>query len=128
MADAEPAAQEQLFASFQYEIYGRGLAGEPRELPASLGRLEARAPEGELAVARAAAAHGLAAILSTAASHSMEDVAAASGSAPRWYQLYWPKERALAESFVGRAAQAGYEAIVVTLDTWMLGWRPRDLQ
>jgi lactate 2-monooxygenase len=85
-------------------------------------------PEGELAVARAAAAHGLPAILSTAASHTLEDVAAASADASRWYQLYWPRDRDLAESFVARADAAGYEAIVVTLDTWLLGWRPRDLE
>jgi lactate 2-monooxygenase len=85
-------------------------------------------PDGELAVARAAAAHGLPFILSTAASHSMEDVAGAVGQASRWYQLYWPRDRELAHSFVTRAADAGYEAIVLTLDTWMLGWRPRDLQ
>jgi lactate 2-monooxygenase len=88
-------------------------------------------PEGELAVGRAAAAQGLPFILSTAASHTIEDVAAATESthsASRWYQLYWPKDRDLAESFVARAGDAGYEAIVVTLDTWMLGWRPRDLQ
>ena len=87
-------------------------------------------PEGELAVGRAAAAHGLAPILSTAASHSLEDVAAAMEAthpASRWYQLYWPTDRDLAASFVARAEAAGYEAIVVTLDTWLLGWRPRDL-
>jgi L-lactate dehydrogenase (cytochrome) len=85
-------------------------------------------PDAELAVTRAAAAQGLAAILSTAASNTIEDVAAAAGSSPRWYQLYWPRERELAASFVARAVAAGYEAIVVTLDTWILGWRPRDLQ
>jgi isopentenyl diphosphate isomerase/L-lactate dehydrogenase-like FMN-dependent dehydrogenase len=87
-------------------------------------------PEGELAVTRAAAAHGLTAILSTAASHTLEDVAAVmkpAHPAGRWYQLYWPRDRELAESFVARAGAAGYEAIVVTLDTWLLGWRPRDL-
>jgi lactate 2-monooxygenase len=84
-------------------------------------------PDAELAVARAAAAHGLPFILSTAASHSIEDVAEAAVAASRWYQLYWPTERELAASFVARAADAGYEAIVVTLDTWLLGWRPRDL-
>jgi lactate 2-monooxygenase len=87
--------------------------------------------EAELAVGRAATAQGLPFILSTASSHSMEDVAAAvegAHQAGRWYQLYWPKERDLAASFVGRAAAAGYEAIVVTLDTWLLGWRPRDLR
>ncbi|MGP0102891.1 MAG: lactate 2-monooxygenase [Solirubrobacteraceae bacterium] len=88
-------------------------------------------PEGELAVGRAAAAHGLPAILSTAASHSIEQVAAAmdpAHPASRWYQLYWPTDRDLAASFVARAGDAGYEAIVVTLDTWLLGWRPRDLR
>jgi isopentenyl diphosphate isomerase/L-lactate dehydrogenase-like FMN-dependent dehydrogenase len=84
--------------------------------------------EAELATGRAAAAHRLPFILSTAASHSMEQVAEAVGDASRWYQLYWPRDRELAGSFVSRAARCGYAAIVVTLDTWMLGWRPRDLQ
>jgi lactate 2-monooxygenase len=84
-------------------------------------------PEAELASARAAAAHGVPYILSTAASHSIEQVAEAMGEASRWYQLYWPRERALAASFVERAERAGYGAIVLTLDTWFLGWRPRDL-
>jgi isopentenyl diphosphate isomerase/L-lactate dehydrogenase-like FMN-dependent dehydrogenase len=84
-------------------------------------------PDAELAVGRAAAAQGLPAILSTAGSHSIEQVADAVGDASRWYQLYWPTDRELAASFVARAAGAGYEAIVVTLDTWLLGWRPRDL-
>ncbi|HYM55730.1 MAG TPA: lactate 2-monooxygenase [Solirubrobacteraceae bacterium] len=85
-------------------------------------------PEAELATARAAAARGVPFILSTAASHSIEEVAEAAGEGSRWYQLYWPKDRELAASFLARAARAGYGAVVVTLDTWMLGWRPRDLQ
>lgn len=84
-------------------------------------------PEGELASARAAAARGVPFILSTASSHSIEQVAEAMGEASRWYQLYWPRERELAASFVERAERAGYAAIVLTLDTWFLGWRPRDL-
>ena len=84
-------------------------------------------PEGELASARAAAARGVTYILSTASSHSIEHVAEAMGDASRWYQLYWPRERELAASFVARAERAGYEAVVLTLDTWFLGWRPRDL-
>jgi lactate 2-monooxygenase len=83
--------------------------------------------EGELAAARAAAALSLPFILSTASSHTIEQVAAAMGPARRWYQLYWPSDRELAASFLGRAHAAGYEAVVVTLDTWLLGWRPRDL-
>jgi lactate 2-monooxygenase len=85
-------------------------------------------PQAELASGRAAASQGLPFILSTAASHSIEEVAEAVGGASRWYQLYWPKDRELATSFVTRAGAAGYSAIVLTLDTWMLGWRPRDLQ
>src|ERR1039458_5520411 len=85
-------------------------------------------PQAELAASRAAAAQGVPFITSTAASHSMEAVAEAMGEASRWYQLYWPRDRDLAASFVDRAGRAGYSAIVVTLDTWLLGWRPRDLQ
>ncbi|HWH30057.1 MAG TPA: alpha-hydroxy-acid oxidizing protein [Mycobacteriales bacterium] len=85
----------------------------------------------EPAVARAAARLGVPMIASTAASHTMEEIAAAGEDAaagsPRWYQLYWPADRELAASFVRRAGAAGYGAVVVTLDTWQLGWRPRDL-
>jgi isopentenyl diphosphate isomerase/L-lactate dehydrogenase-like FMN-dependent dehydrogenase len=84
-------------------------------------------PDAERAAARAAAALDLPFILSTAASHSIEQIAEEMGEGKRWYQLYWPRERDLAASFVQRAEQAGYGAIVLTLDTWFLGWRPRDL-
>jgi isopentenyl diphosphate isomerase/L-lactate dehydrogenase-like FMN-dependent dehydrogenase len=96
-------------------------------LLAPVGVLEIVHPEAELAVARAAAAAGLTMIVSTASSNTIEDVAAQAPDASRWYQLYWPAERDLAASFVRRAERAGYEAVVVTLDTWQLGWRPRDL-
>jgi lactate 2-monooxygenase len=84
-------------------------------------------PEGEVAVARAAAATGVPMLLSSAASSSIEQVAEALGDSPRWFQLYWVSDRKIVESFVRRAEAAGYTAIVVTLDTLMLGWRPRDL-
>ncbi len=84
-------------------------------------------PEGELAMARGAARVGVPLVASSAASHTIEQIAEASGDLPRWYQLYWPRDRELARSFVQRAEQAGYGAIVVTLDTWLLGWRPADL-
>ncbi len=84
-------------------------------------------PDGELASARAAATAGLVFIHSTAAAHSIEQVAEASGDGQRWYQLYWPKERAVAASLVERAEAAGYSVLVVTLDTFVLGWRPTDL-
>jgi isopentenyl diphosphate isomerase/L-lactate dehydrogenase-like FMN-dependent dehydrogenase len=84
-------------------------------------------PDGELAVARAAAAVGLTMTLSTVSSHVLEEVAAA-GSAPKWFQLYWPNDPELAASLVGRAERAGFSAIVVTVDTFLPGWKPRDLQ
>jgi isopentenyl diphosphate isomerase/L-lactate dehydrogenase-like FMN-dependent dehydrogenase len=83
--------------------------------------------DGELAVARAAAAVGLPMTLSTAASFSMEDVAAAAGG-PKWFQLYWPRDRELAASLISRAEAAGYGAIMLTVDTFLPGWKPRDLQ
>jgi lactate 2-monooxygenase len=85
-------------------------------------------PEGELASARGAAAAGLPLIASTAASHPLEAVATEHGDLPRWFQLYWPKDPELTASFVHRAEKAGYAAIVVTLDTNLLGWRERDIQ
>jgi lactate 2-monooxygenase len=84
-------------------------------------------PDGELATARAAAELGVPTVLSTAASHTLEEVAEASGDGPRWYQLYWPIEDAVTASLLGRARAAGYTVLVVTLDTWLLGWRPHDL-
>jgi lactate 2-monooxygenase len=85
--------------------------------------------EGELATARAAAALGLPMIASTASHFSLEEIAAAGGEGtPRWFQLYWPNERELAGSLVDRAGAAGYRAIVLTVDTFIPGWKPRDLQ
>jgi lactate 2-monooxygenase len=84
--------------------------------------------DGELATARAAAALGLPMVVSSASAHTMEEVAEAGGEAPRWYQLYWPNDPGLAESLVTRAEAAGYAAIVVTVDTFIPGWKPRDLQ
>ncbi|MCC5810982.1 MAG: alpha-hydroxy-acid oxidizing protein [Ectothiorhodospiraceae bacterium] len=84
-------------------------------------------PEAELAVAKAAASMQVPLILSTVSSHSMDAIAEAMRDAPRWFQLYWPKSDALAESFVQRAEKLGYQAIVVTLDTKMMAWRERDL-
>lgn len=85
-------------------------------------------PDAEVAVARAAATTGVPMVLSTASSRSLEEVAEASGGSPRWFQLYWPSDPDLAASLIGRAERAGYGAIVVTLDTWLLAWRPRDLE
>jgi lactate 2-monooxygenase len=83
--------------------------------------------DGELAVARAVAALGLTMTLSTVSGYSLEDVAAAA-SAPKWFQLYWPRDPELARSLISRAQAAGYRALVVTVDTFLPGWKPRDLQ
>ena len=93
---------------------------------APVGVLSIVHPEAERAVARAAARLGVPFVVSTASSTSLEDVMAAADG-PKWFQLYWPADRDLAASFVRRAEVAGYAALVVTLDTWQLGWRPRDL-
>jgi lactate 2-monooxygenase len=83
--------------------------------------------EGEVAVARGAAAVEVPFVLSTVSSYPIEEVAEVSGDSSRWFQLYWPGEDAIADSMIQRAADAGYEAVVVTLDTRLLAWRPRDL-
>jgi lactate 2-monooxygenase len=86
-------------------------------------------PEGERATAEAAAAVGAPMIASSAAHFTLEEIAAAGGpEAPRWFQLYWSSDEELTASFVGRAEVAGYGAIVVTVDTFIPGWKPRDLQ
>jgi lactate 2-monooxygenase len=97
-------------------------------LLAPIGVLSIAHAEGELAVARAAAATDVPIVLSCAASQSIEAVAEAMGEAQRWFQLYWVNDRDLVVSLVERAEAAGYGAIVVTLDTLILGWRPRDLR
>ena len=84
-------------------------------------------PDGELAVARAAAELGLTMTLSTVSSYTLEDVAEANGDGSRWFQLYWPNDEAVCLSLLRRAKAAGFSTLVVTLDTWLLGWRPHDL-
>lgn len=85
-------------------------------------------PDADLASARAAASLGIPFVLSTVSSRSIEEVAKAMGDAQRWFQLYWGKDREITASMVQRAEKAGYSAVVVTLDTVMLGWRERDLK
>jgi len=84
--------------------------------------------DGELATARAAAAVGLPLVTSTASATPLEEIAEANGDGPRWYQLYWPNDDELAASMVRRAEAAGYSAIVLTVDNYLPGWKPRDLQ
>ncbi|CAN5478555.1 lactate 2-monooxygenase [soil metagenome] len=82
---------------------------------------------GDLQTARAAAATGVPMVASTLMEDPLEAVASELGDTPGWFQLYPPNDREVCESFVHRAEAAGYSAIVVTLDTLTLGWRPRDL-
>ncbi|MEM1217715.1 MAG: lactate 2-monooxygenase [Bacteroidota bacterium] len=92
-----------------------------------IGVLEMAHKQADLAVGRAAASLGIPYIFSNQASIEMERTSAAMGQSPRWFQLYWSKSYDLVESLVSRAESCGCEAIVVTLDTTLLGWRPRDL-
>ncbi|HET7531186.1 MAG TPA: lactate 2-monooxygenase [Mycobacteriales bacterium] len=85
-------------------------------------------PDAERAVARAAASIGVPIVLSTVSSYRMEEVAEAGSDSPRWFQLYWPRNKEVAASLIARAKAAGFSALVVTLDTFILAWRPRDLR
>ena len=82
---------------------------------------------GDMAAARASALTGVPFCASTLANDPLEDVKAACGDTPAWFQLYTPRNREVATSLIRRAEDAGYKALVVTLDTWVTGWRPRDL-
>jgi lactate 2-monooxygenase len=108
------------------ELFGRRL--EAPLLLAPIGVLELAHREADAAVARAARATGTPMIFSNQASRPMEAVAQVLGDSPRWFQLYWSKSDELVTSLVSRAKACGCEAIVVTLDTTLLGWRSRDLE
>ncbi|MEJ8279376.1 alpha-hydroxy-acid oxidizing protein [Pseudonocardia spirodelae] len=105
------------------ELFGRTLPAPL--LLAPIGALDLVRRGADLAVARGAAAAGVPMVISNQAGAPMEDVAAVAG--PTWFQLYWSTSDELVDSFLGRAEAAGCDAVVVTLDTTMLGWRPRDL-
>lgn len=85
-------------------------------------------PDGELASARAAAAMDIPYIASTASTYSLERIAEEIKDAPKWFQLYWSRDPELAASMVKRAEAANYDAIVITLDTPMMGWREKDIE
>ena len=97
-------------------------------LLAPIGSIGIVHPEADLGIAAAARKTGVSFILSTVSSTPMEAVAEAAGAVPRWFQLYWPRDPELCRSLVGRAEAAGYGAIVLTIDTLQLAWRPRDLE
>ncbi|HEX4832826.1 MAG TPA: alpha-hydroxy-acid oxidizing protein [Trebonia sp.] len=109
------------------ELFGRRLPSPAFLAPVGVIGLCAQDGHGDLATARAAARTGVPMVASTLSADPLEDVAAALGETPGYFQLYTPTDRDLAASLVQRAERAGFAGIVVTLDTWVTGWRPRDL-
>lgn len=107
------------------ELFGKSVPAPL--LLAPVGALEVVRPDGDLAIARVSAATGIPMVASTLTTHSLEEVAAAMGGANRWFQLYWGPDRDVNLSLVQRAEKAGYSALVITLDTRVIGWRDRDL-
>ncbi|MFJ3875834.1 alpha-hydroxy-acid oxidizing protein [Streptomyces sp. NPDC090077] len=109
------------------ELFGLKLPSPLFMAPVGVIGLCAQDGHGDLATARAAARTGVPMVASTLTVDPMEQVAAEFGDTPGFFQLYTPTDRALAQSLVHRAEAAGFKGIVVTLDTWLTGWRPRDL-
>lgn len=109
------------------DLFGMRLATPLFLAPVGVIGLCAPDGHGDLATARAAARTGVPMVASTLTVDPMEEVAAEFGETPGFFQLYTPTDREVAESLVHRAEAAGFKGIVVTLDTWITGWRPRDL-
>ncbi|MGW2366840.1 alpha-hydroxy-acid oxidizing protein [Streptomyces sp. NPDC001667] len=110
------------------DVFGMALPAPLFMAPIGVIGLCAQDGHGDLATARAAARTGVPMVASTFSVDPMEAVAAETGPAPVLFQLYTPTDRDLAGSLVERAEKAGFKAIVVTLDAWLTGWRPRDLR
>ena len=109
------------------ELFGQKLASPLFMAPIGVTGIVTQDGHGDLAAARASAMTGVSFCASTLANDPLEDVAKACGDTPAMFQLYTPRDKDVAASLVSRAEAAGYKAIVVTLDTWVTGWRPRDL-
>jgi lactate 2-monooxygenase len=109
------------------ELFGMTLPSPLFMAPIGVIGLCAQDGHGDLATAAAAARTGVPMIASTLSVDRMEDVAGQFGGTPGFFQLYTPTDRDLAASLTSRAEAAGFKGIVVTLDTWITGWRPRDL-
>ncbi|MEU7558453.1 alpha-hydroxy-acid oxidizing protein [Streptomyces eurythermus] len=109
------------------DLFGMRLATPLFMAPVGVIGLCAQDGHGDLAAARAAARTGVPMVASTLTVDPMEEVAPEFGDTPGFFQLYTPTDREVAESLVRRAEAAGFRGIVVTLDTWIPGWRPRDL-
>jgi len=141
-ADAERTLRENVRAYRRWDIHyrvlvdvsarelGTNILGIPVSMPiliAPTAYQRLAHPEGELATAKAAAEAGTIYTLSTLSTTSIEDVAQVSPG-PKWFQLYVHKDRELTESLVARAEAAGYSALVLTVDTPVLGRRIRDVR
>lgn len=115
--------------SLDIELFGRRLPAPVLFSPVGAGALAA--PEADVHIGHAAAELGVPYIFSNQGSAPMETVAAemdgVRADAPRWFQLYWSTDDDLVDSLLGRAEAMGADAVAVTLDTTMLGWRPQDL-
>ncbi|KOG13829.1 MULTISPECIES: alpha-hydroxy-acid oxidizing protein [Streptomyces] len=109
------------------DLFGHPLPSTLFMAPVGVIGLCAQDGHGDLATARAAARTGVPMVASTLTVDPLEQVAAEFGDTPGFFQLYTPTDRDLAASLVHRAETAGFKGIVVTLDTWITGWRPRDL-
>ena len=106
------------------ELFGLTLPTPVFMAPIGVIGICAQDGHGDLATARAAARTGVPMVASTLTVDPMEDVAAAFGDTPGFFQLYTPNDRELAASLVQRAEAAGFKGIVVTLDTWVTGLAP----
>jgi lactate 2-monooxygenase len=109
------------------DLFGLTLPSPVFMAPIGVMGICAQDGHGDIAAAKAAARTGVPMVVSTLTEDPLEDVAAEFGDTPGFFQLYTPTDRDLAASFVQRAEKAGYQGIIVTLDTWVPGWRPRDL-
>ena len=110
---------------------GTTVLGQPVSMPVLVAPTAFHAmahPDGECGTARAAAAAGTAMVLSTLSNTPVEDVVAAAGSAPVWFQLYVFRDRGVTRALVERAAAAGATALVLTVDAPLLGWREADVR
>ena len=109
------------------ELFGMTLPHPLFMAPVGVNGICTEDGHGDLAAARAAVETATLLMASTLSNDPVERVAEELKDSPGFFQLYTPKDKDLAASLVGRAEAAGFKAIVVTLDTWVTGWRPRDL-
>jgi lactate 2-monooxygenase len=106
------------------------VVGTPLPSPvllAPIGAASLVAGNSDMIIARGAAVTGTPYVISSQGCNPMEETAAAMGSTPLWYQLYWSTDEGLVDSMIKRAEDCGARALVVTLDTTILGWRSQDL-